>query len=457
MIIGPGSDTPVCNNLFAMSLSGPVSQPIITNELCRAHICSDLGRIIAVALLERETCKMNGDIKTCIYCESVDDAYTSELRTSLDRHAAIHIVTEANDEAGLADCLERLPISLLVVDLDPEPSSALQVMEDISARFPALAIVALSAQPDPELILSAMRSGCRQFIPKPIDLQDLTKALKLLTRSVGDEPAKTERTICLIGSSGGCGVTTIAANLAIELAQLAGEPCALVDLQLEFGLVATYFDSRPAHTIADLTTSSSEMDIQIVEQAMTVLPSNVALLARPERVDQAANINPESIASILKVLAQRYDSVLADIPCRFDAISIAALEMASSVMLVLQLSVPSIRNAQRLYKALIQYGMPAEKILPVVNRFTRNSPISPQDVEEHMGAAVFAVIPNDYKTVQAALDFGRPLLNESPDSPVRKAIAQMARRLYKGDFSNTSSAAVQAKRKAGFLSRWLGS
>ena len=295
---------------------------------------------------------MNGDIKTCVYCESADEAYTSELRTGLDRHAAIHIVTEANDEPGLTDCLERLPISLLVVDLDSEPSSALQVMEDISARFPALAIIALSAHPDPELILSAMRSGCRQFITKPIDLQDLTKALKLLTRSSGDQKEKTERTICLVGASGGCGVTTIAANLAIELAQLAGEPCALVDLHLEFGSVATYFDSRPAHTIADLTNTSNEIDTHIVEQAMTVLPSNVAILARPDRVEQAANINPESIANILKILANKYDSVLADIPCRLDGTSITALEMASSVVLVLQLSVPSIRNAQRLYKII---------------------------------------------------------------------------------------------------------
>ena len=271
---------------------------------------------------------MNGDIKTCIYSESVDENYTSQLRTSLDRHAAIHIATEANDSASLVDCLERLPISLLVVDLDPQPSSALQVMEDISNRFPALAIVALSADPEPELILSAMRAGCRQFITKPIDLQDLTKALKLLTRSATEEPRKSKRIICLIGSSGGCGVTTIAANLAIELAQLTGELCALADLQLEFGSVATYFDARPAHTIADLTNASSEIDAQIVEQAMTILPSNVAILARPENVEQAVNIDPENIASILRALAERYDSVIADVPCRFDRTSIAALEMA---------------------------------------------------------------------------------------------------------------------------------
>ena len=62
---------------------------------------------------------MNGDIKTCIYCESSDDAYTSQLRDSLARHTAVHIVTEAHDRPSLMDCLGRLPISLLVVDLDP--------------------------------------------------------------------------------------------------------------------------------------------------------------------------------------------------------------------------------------------------------------------------------------------------------------------------------------------------
>lgn len=399
---------------------------------------------------------MSGDIKTCIYCESADDAYTSELRTSLDRHTAVHIVTEAHDRPGLLDCLGRLPIGLLVIDLDPQPSSALEIMEQVTSDFPTLAIVALSANADPDLMLSAMRAGCRQFIPKPIDLQDLSRALRLVVRSNTDQQAKTERLICLVGASGGCGVTTVAGNLSIELAQLSADICALVDLQMEFGSVATYFDCRPAHDIADLTNVPNEIDVKMVEQAMTVLPSNVALLARPQCIDQAANIDPERIASILSILTARYDSVVVDTPCRLDRISVTALEMATSVVLLLQLSVPSIRNAQRLYKSLIQYGMPADKILPVVNRVTRSCSISPKDVEEHLGTSIFAVIPNDFKTVQAALDFGKSLMKESPDSPVRKAIAGIARRLHRNDLTATP-AQVKSKRKPNFLSRWLGS
>ena len=171
-------------------------------------------------------------------------------------------------------------------------------------------------------------------------------------------------------------------------------------------------------------------------------------------MEQAANISPERVAQVLKVLITKHDAVVVDTPSRFDGVAISAMEMANVVLLVLQLSVPSIRNAHRLYKSLVQYGMPPEKIHLVVNRFTPNSPISVQDVEEQLKTSVFAVVPNDYQTVQAALDFGRPLLSDSPDSPVRKAIADVAARIYRGDFSAAKS---QFKRKAGILSRWLGS
>jgi Flp pilus assembly CpaE family ATPase len=98
--------------------------------------------------------------------------------------------------------------------------------------------------------------------------------------------------------------------------------------------------------------------------------------------------------------------------------------------------------------------MPSEKILPVVNHFVRKTPISPEDVAKHLGSNVYATIPNDYQVVQPALDFGRPLVGDTPDAPVRKSIAEMANRIYKGQL-NTESA--NSKRKDGVLSRWFGS
>ena len=181
---------------------------------------------------------MTEDIKTCIYCQNADESYNTILRKGLTRHPSIRIVTQAHDRDSLADCLDRLPINLLVMDLDPKPDATLVLMEEVCSHFPTINIIALADNADTNLVLAAMRAGCRQFIPKPIDQQDLSKALKLLTRSAGGK-TKSDRVICVIGSSGGCGVTTVAANLAVELASLAAEPCALVDLQLEFGSLAT--------------------------------------------------------------------------------------------------------------------------------------------------------------------------------------------------------------------------
>ena len=203
---------------------------------------------------------MSDNIKTCVYSTSTNEEYTLALRNGLIQHPSVRIITEAHDRKSLTDSLERLPVTLLVVDLDPKPDPALEIMEEIAGKFPSLAIIALAQHADPELILSAMRCGCRQFITKPVEPADLSRALKRLTRESTGQP-KSERLICLVGCSGGCGVTTIAANLAIELAQLAAEQCALVDLQLEFGSISTYFDFHPTHTIADLTDKVSNCTV----------------------------------------------------------------------------------------------------------------------------------------------------------------------------------------------------
>ena len=87
---------------------------------------------------------MTEDIKTCIYCRNRDDSYNAELRDGLTRHPAVRVVTQAHDKKDLADCLERLPINLLVMDLDPKTESALVLMEEINQHFPTVNISELS-------------------------------------------------------------------------------------------------------------------------------------------------------------------------------------------------------------------------------------------------------------------------------------------------------------------------
>jgi pilus assembly protein CpaE len=234
--------------------------------------------------------------------------------------------------------------------------------------------------------------------------------------------------VCIIGSSGGSGATTIACNLAMELAHLSERRSALVDLNLEFGDVACAFDCSPTYTVADICSDHTNLDRTLLARALYEMPCNLSLLARPTKIEHARQVTPEGVHEMLEVLGTMFSFVVVDLPRTFSFLSAAAVENADRLLLVTQLGVPFIRNATRIYECLLQMGASEDAIEIVVNRCTANhGRITPDEVEEHFGRPVFAMIPNDYQQVQSAIDLGHPIVTDAPASETRLAIQKMAR------------------------------
>jgi len=117
-------------------------------------------------------------------------------------------------------------------------------------------------------------------------------------------------------------------------------------------------------------------------------------------------------------------------PRTLDAINAAAIKQADYALIVTQLGVAFIRNATRMFDGLIRTGMPEDRVQIVLNRCNADHErIKPEEVESHFGQPVFAMIPNDYKRVQSALDLGHPIVADAPTSPARLAIQQLAKKL----------------------------
>lgn len=251
--------------------------------------------------------------------------------------------------------------------------------------------------------------------------------------------------VCVIGASGGAGATSIACNLAMELAHLTDRRCALVDLNLEFGDVACAFDCTPRFSIADVAQDGVDLDRVLMGKALHELPCNVSILARPEPLADAIKVTPEGVQETLRVLSEILPFVVVDMPRSFSFINAAAVRDADKVLIVTQLGVPFIRNASRIYENLRAMETPEEAIEIVLNRCKSvYERIGPDDVESHFGKPVFAMVPNDYRRVQTALDLGHPIVADAPNTPARLAIQQMARRIAGVDAGETEVAAQKA-------------
>jgi len=389
-------------------------------------------------------------IHVCLY--NREPEASDELTYALRALNFVRLVSEVHTAEELASTLQHGQVELIFFHLDPNAGDVVEVIDQVSSRFPEIGMIALSHQSGPEAILAPMRAGCDQFVCEPIDTDDLSTAVgRVAAKRLFVQP-KSKR-IAVTGASGGAGTTSIACNLSLEIGDLTGKDCAIVDMDMQFGDVAMNFDCEPKYTWHDMASVGHELDQEVLSQAMVVLPCKVAVLGRPERMEEADAITPETVHRVIEMMMSGYENIVLDLPRVLNPVTAAALTSADSILVVSQLMVPSIRNAKRYYAALLSLGIPEERIRFVVNRGDQRSGgrVTVKDLEETVKKPVFACVPNDYQFVARSIDFGRPIAALDRNSPVRAAIRRMA----KMAIANEPAESQQKLGRKSFLSRLL--
>jgi pilus assembly protein CpaE len=333
------------------------------------------------------------------------------------------IAARTTTRQELRQAVGTLNISAVVLDLD-EPGAVENIVNALEIK-PRLGIVGVTGKVELGPVLVAQRAGCSVITTRPIDPADLLAALR---QAVGkdDEPATDGQTLAILGSIGGAGSTTLACNLAAGLAQITGSPTALFDLDLEFGGVAAAFDLDTSFTIADLARAGA-VDRSLLEKAALKLPLGLHVFDRPRTIRDAHGIDQLMVRTVLGMARKVYRNVLIDLPRRLDDIVGCALEQTNRLILVVQLTVPSIKNARRIVEALEAEGVARDRIEIVVNRYNKAvHSCTVEMVQDQLRKKVLGLVPSDFESVHRALDVGAPL---SKRNSVRNAIREIAVRL----------------------------
>jgi len=391
---------------------------------------------------------MSNLLHACLY--NVEPESSGQLTEHISALNFVRLTAEVSCPRKLAEVLNAKDISLVFFHLDPDAGNVVSIIEQVSTRFPELALIAISHQTGPNAILAPMRAGCDQFVCEPIDPADLSSAVaRVASRRLAS--GTKSRLICVIGSSGGAGATTIACNLALEIGNLTERECALIDLDLQFGDVALNFDCNPKYSIFDMAETGSVLDKTVLDSTMHQLPYNISLLSRPDSIEQCEPVTSELVHEMLERMTEVFENVVVDVPTQIDPRSVAALGQADLVIVVTQLLVPSVRNAKRLIDTLGRLGIPDDRIEFVVNRGDgRSGRLGVEDVEETVHKKTLAVVPNDFEFVARSIDVGKPIAALDRNSPVRSAIREIARKIVS---HNKSSEKAETEPAQGFLGR----
>ena len=326
----------------------------------------------------------------------------------------------------LADKLARA-YDVLLVDVDCDTDYAFELVESLCASGRNY-VMAYSSQADMKVAVRFMRAGAREFFTLPIDVGELTTALKLSsTHRAAATPVTEEKAggklFVFLGAKGGCGVTTLAANFALALAQESERDTILVDLGLPLGDAAINLGMVNEFSVDSALQHPERLDASMLETLAAKHSSGLAVLGSSNEFPEGSPTR-EAIDKLISVARQGYDFVVVDAGSRLDLMQTTLFGRLSTIFLVTQVGISEMRTANLMMrKYFVSHD---ENIQIVLNRFkTSDLLFDEKTINDALTRPAEWKIPDDYAAARRRRETAEPMV--LIDSAIAQSIRQMAR------------------------------
>jgi pilus assembly protein CpaE len=320
------------------------------------------------------------------------------------------------------------PPDVCLVDFDKDPQNAAIATERIHANAQETAVFAVSSQSQPDVIINAMRSGCSEYLTKPIDREQLLNAV---ARVGGRKREKKElynaQVICFTGAKGGCGVTTLLTELGVLLARPYSKKTLVVDLHPDFGDAALYLGlTKYRYHAYELIESIQRLDAELLQSLVTHHPSGLDIVPASEEINPGRHFLPGAVTQTFNFLRSHYEYILVDLPAGLDEESLNVMHYSDYIYLVTVAEVAALRNVARYLDFLTRKEIPQGRIRVLLNRHHKTSLITEAQIEKAIQRKLFWKVPNQYPQVIKMITGGDPIAQLS-NSEVMRNLNELAK------------------------------
>lgn len=354
-------------------------------------------------------------------------------------HGSVQILPPSAMLGGPQELFSKLtgePPEVLVLGPGLPEDDALKLATVFDLQYPEISLV-LVEDTAPEQVINAMRAGIRDIVSPSADIDQLRILLeRACLASAGRRrglvaPAGQERPpgrlIAVMSPKGGVGKTTVATNLAIGLGKIAPMGVVIVDLDVQFGDVATGLQLEPEHTLRDAVSGAAYQDSMVLKAFLTVHPAGIYALCAPGSPGDADRISGEAVTHLLNQMAAEFQYVVVDTTPGLGEHVLATLEVATDAVWVCGMDIPSIRGLHTSFSLLRELQLMPQGRHVVLNFADRRSGLTVQDVEATIGVPVDTVVPRS-RAVPFSTNKGVPLLQESLRDGAARALAKLVDR-----------------------------
>lgn len=325
-----------------------------------------------------------------------------------------------------ADRASRLVPELLVLMLPPDPRAGLEALQETCQTVQNAHVLAIGPATDAKLVLTTLHKGADEYLDEAALDTELAAALVRLKAKQTSTPELPEAgtVVGVLGASGGCGASTVAANLSAVLARQSGA-CGLVDLRLAAGDLASMLDLKPPHTMVDFCDRLSRVDQSMFEQFLARHRSGVHLLAAPREFSHIEKVTGKGIRRALAMARVRFPYVVVEVDNAFDGQQVEALWQSDVILMVLRLDYISVRNTRRAMDSLMESGIGLDHVRLVANAYRQRKQLRISQAERALDMKIMHYIPHDPARVNRAVNKGVPVVLQRPTAKVSRSIADL--------------------------------
>jgi pilus assembly protein CpaE len=366
----------------------------------------------SAAIRNRVVCFVNDDLSAAALRKGLEGANLEVKRGTIRN--AIRLL-EADTE-----------LLALVVDIS-EFADPLTELERLSRVCPAdVGVAVIGESTEIQFYRALMDMGLSDYLPKPLTRDMVQTQLRpKLLGDVGPDPVERGgHVISICGAQGGAGATSIAINLALQLAETTKAKVALLDLNIQGGESAVMLGVRPGPGLRIALENPMRADTLFIERAAIEVTERVRLISADEDLDAKVDVSEEGVRHVMGLLRQRFNYVVVDVPMPLTPAIHPVIALSRHALVVMEAEVTGLRNATAL-RTLVTSIAGKNRVFTLLNRAGRPGGLPTTTIAKALGGNPDMVIPDLGKGMTQAVNLGIPALRHVPR--LRRYLAPIVR------------------------------
>jgi pilus assembly protein CpaE len=326
----------------------------------------------------------------------------SAVRTVIDQQ-------EFGDWPAFLEKLERIRPDAILIDLARSKEPYEELIAQVKGTSASPMVVALHQSAEPEMILSVIHAGADEYLYPPFSV-NLGKALERMSGRSKQRQSLSSNAGKILGffsAKGGCGATTIACHMAVELSRQTSQEVLLADFDLDAGLVGFLMKSKSHYSILDAMSNTHRLDASYWRALISNGMPRLQVIRAPGATTLREEPKREDVQTVLRFVRFQYDWTIVDLGRGLNPSVVNALEELDEAFLITTLDVPALHQVQQVLRNLLDSGYSQNRVRLILNRVSKSPDVMPGELEGLLGIPVYAMLPDEYGSIYEAYAEGQ--------------------------------------------------